>query len=71
MGRDPEGFLVVSDYDFCFMSDGHQDLSSANAVTDDGVHADDFGHSLESEVDSYTQKLNVIYARGKRIEIQT
>ena len=54
MERVFEGSLVVSDYDFCFVSDDHQDLSSVNAVTDDGVHADDFGHSLESEVDPYT-----------------
>ena len=64
MERASEGFLVVSDYNFCFVNDDHQDLSSVNAVTDDGVHADDFGHSLESEVDSYTQKLNVMHARG-------
>jgi len=38
VGRDSEGFLVVSDYDFYFMSDDHQDLSSVNTVTDDGVH---------------------------------
>ena len=62
MERASEGFLVVSDYDFSFVNDDHQDLSSVNAVTDDGVHADDFGHSL-SEVDSYTQKLNVMHAR--------
>jgi len=66
VGRDSEGFLVVSDYDFYFVSDDHQDLSSVNAVTDNGVHTGNFGHSLESEVDSYTQKLNVIHARGKR-----
>jgi len=65
MGRDSEGFLVVSDYDFCFMSDNHQDLSSVNTVADDDVHAGSFSHSLEFEVDSYTQKLNVIHARGQ------
>ena len=54
MERVSEGFLVVSDYDFCFMSDDHQDLSSVNAVTDNGVHADNFSHSLESEVDPHT-----------------
>ena len=45
---------MVSDYDFYFMTDDHQDLSSVNAVTDNGMHADDFDHFLESEVDSYT-----------------
>ena len=64
MERASEGFLVVSDYDFCFVNNDHQILSSVNTVTDDGVHTDDFGHSLESEVDSYAQKLNAMHARG-------
>ena len=45
---------MVPDYNFCCVTDDHQDLSSVNTVTDDGVHTGDFNYFLESEVDSYT-----------------